>query len=621
MTSQLQYLRLPLDGFRLLDLSVDAYGRLSGSLTTHSFEKPPSYIALSYVWGDRHGIRDLECTLDSNGLSGHVSVSASLYDSLVALHQQPLPLWVDALCINQTSDRVEKNDQVRKMHLIYQNATQVIAWLGGERGHSNLAMDVLTWLADTSLAQKPIFMWPPLLRTSTWLTPRNLGALRRVLEANVEIELREATFAEFGLPRINHQLWQGFADVFYRSWFSRLWTFEEVMLNSQNAVVHCGDRAVRWPSFFRLGMALSHTELLYNPNVQTPPQYQPEGIHSFTRLRSFIYPPDEGVWFWLYVREGRYKNVSKKVDRIYALRALARQQVRSEIPVEYALEDRFWLVYIRAAKVMMSHFTMQSILGQAESSERAPELPSWCPDFRHPPLSNSYGSSGRAGFGVPKSLRHNFENENVILVGGIVKASIIEVVRGFQWYWPERDYSTIWGPHGDASRIVAWMDRCRQLARQSFPSEHDSHSAWARTLLGDVPGANSPPYPPNAIDGLDLLYRRLRENQAGIRRENSVLSDADFLTMQPVMKYLGTLWRKKVFFRTSANQLGFSSLAAERNDQVTIFFGESHVHILRPAKENEFYQYIAPAYVHGLMLGEAIMTLPKAQHQHTLSIL
>ena len=407
--------------------------------------------------------------------------------------------------------------------------------------------DVLAWLADTSLAQRPISMWPPLLRTSTWLTPQNIEALRSVLDANVGIEFREATFADIGLPRMSHPSWQGFADVFYRSWFSRLWTFEEAMLNFQNAVVHCGDRAVRWQNFFRLGMALSHTQLLYNPNVQTPPQYQPEGMHSFTRLRSFMYRPDEGVWFWLYVREGWYKNVSKKVDRIYALRALAREQVRSEIPVKYALEDRFWLVYLRAAKVMMEYFTMQSVLGQAESTERTPELPSWCPDFRHPTLGNSYGSCGSAGFGVSKIFRHDFENENVIVVGGIVTTSIVEVVHGFQWYWPERDYSTIWGPRGDASRIVAWMDQCRQLARQSFPSEHESHSAWAQTLLGDVPGANSPPYPPNAVDGLDLLYRRLRENQAGIRRENSVLTDAEFLSMQPVMKHLDCYGGKRSF--------------------------------------------------------------------------
>lgn len=354
MTPQLQYVRLPLDGFRLMKLSMASDGSLFCSLTTHSFEKPPSYVALSYVWGDRHGMRDLECTLDSNGHSGYVSISTSLYASLVALHQQPVPLWVDALCINQKRDRVEKKDQVTKMYIVYQNATQVIAWLGGEQGHSMLAMDVLAWLADPTLVQKPISMWPPLLQTSTWL------------------------------------------------------------------------------AFFTLDMALSHTQLLYNPNVQTPPQYQPEGMHSFTRLRSHMYSQAEGTWFCLYVTEGRYKSVGKDVDRIYALRALANEQIRADIPVEYELEDRFWLVYLRAAKVMMQHFTMQVILAQIESTERAPELPSWCPDFRHPPLSVSYGASGRAGFGVPKIFRHDPSNENVIVVGGIVTASIVQVVRGYQ---------------------------------------------------------------------------------------------------------------------------------------------------------------------------------------------
>lgn len=154
-----------------------------------------------------------------------------------------------------------------------------------------------------------------------------------------------------------------------------------------------------------------------------------------------------------------------------------------------------------------------------------------------------------------------------------------------------------------------------------FPSERESHNAWARTLLGDLPGANSERFTPNAINGLDLLFRRLRENQAGIRRESSVVSNADFLTMQPVMKHLGHLWRNKVFFRTSANQLGFSSLAVKENDQVTILFCESHMYILRPAKEKRFHQFIARAYVQGSMLGEAIKTLAKSEHLHTFSIL
>ena len=38
-------------------------------------------------------------------------------------------LWVDAICINQTDD-LEKADQIRMLGFIYQNAYQVLVWLG-----------------------------------------------------------------------------------------------------------------------------------------------------------------------------------------------------------------------------------------------------------------------------------------------------------------------------------------------------------------------------------------------------------------------------------------------------------------------------------------------------------
>lgn len=621
MSRPLRYVRLPQDAFRLMKLSLDSSGGVSCSLTVHTFEKPPTYVALSYVWGEQRGMRDLYCMIDETlGRSGHVTISAALYAALVALHQHSLPLWVDAICINQHEDPIEKNDQVTKMHKIYQNATQVIAWIGAEQGHSNLAMDVLAWLADPAMDHKALTAWPLLLQTPTWVSPQNLRALRRVLDTNVEVELRDAAFSQLELPHTNHLLWQGFADVFYRSWFSRLWTFEEVMLNIQNTVVRCGDRMVPWPAFYRLGMALSHTQLLYNPNVHAPPQFQPQGMHSFTRLRSYMFPPENGIWFWLYVLEGRYKTVSKKVDRIYALRALADDQLRAMIPVDYKLEDTFWLVFIRAAKAIMRRFSLHIIFAQTESTERAPELPSWCPDFRFPPLSATYGAHGRAGVGPPRILRDDPTNENLLIVGGIAVDTIAEVVREFEWYWPEHDYSSIWGPGGDASRIARWMDRCRGLVRNIYPSEQEAHTAWAQTLLGDVPGLNAEQYPPNDIEGLDLLYRRLRENERNIRREDSALSSANFRTMQPVLTYLGKLWRHKVFFRTSTNRLGFSSIAVKEEDQIALLYGESHVYVLRSVAEQGSHRFIAPAYVRGLMLGEAIKSLSSEDQTHTITV-
>lgn len=51
-------------------------------------------------------------------------------------------MWIDAICINQTSDK-EKSTQVAKMHHIYNKAQSVYVWLGKEKDGSDEAMDAI----------------------------------------------------------------------------------------------------------------------------------------------------------------------------------------------------------------------------------------------------------------------------------------------------------------------------------------------------------------------------------------------------------------------------------------------------------------------------------------------
>ncbi|KAM7210242.1 Heterokaryon incompatibility protein (HET) domain containing protein, partial [Rhypophila decipiens] len=87
----------------------------------------PEFEALSYVWGDPFAPRPItveDATLD---------VTLNLYSALRRLRPKPgttrLPLWVDAVCINQRSVK-EKNHQVPMMARIYRQCKDVIAWQG-----------------------------------------------------------------------------------------------------------------------------------------------------------------------------------------------------------------------------------------------------------------------------------------------------------------------------------------------------------------------------------------------------------------------------------------------------------------------------------------------------------
>ncbi|KAI4660166.1 uncharacterized protein J4E79_005971 [Alternaria viburni] len=97
------------------------------TIDTFEVDKAPSYIALSYTWGDPIPLH----TIRLNGK--HFSIRENLFDFLKAfgasdIGQQKHYLWIDQLCIDQSNDN-ERGHQVQMMRNIYRHAYLVISWL------------------------------------------------------------------------------------------------------------------------------------------------------------------------------------------------------------------------------------------------------------------------------------------------------------------------------------------------------------------------------------------------------------------------------------------------------------------------------------------------------------
>ncbi|KAH7031459.1 heterokaryon incompatibility protein-domain-containing protein [Microdochium trichocladiopsis] len=86
-----------------------------------------AYEALSYTWGERHGSIPIRC----GGLRQTILVTPNCEAALRHLRYKlsVRQLWVDAICIDQTSV-AEKNQQVPLMGKIYSQATRTVIWLG-----------------------------------------------------------------------------------------------------------------------------------------------------------------------------------------------------------------------------------------------------------------------------------------------------------------------------------------------------------------------------------------------------------------------------------------------------------------------------------------------------------
>ncbi|KAI0122396.1 heterokaryon incompatibility protein-domain-containing protein [Daldinia grandis] len=133
------------DAIRILNLQPgDFFSPLVCFLTPATFKSRPRYVALSYTWGEPYS----ECVKEESTLSPtsntdtkkpvNFTVNGCTFKAgrnlRVAIQHLrsatvSLPLWVDAICINQDDD-MEKSAQVAMMSSIYKRAIVVVAWIG-----------------------------------------------------------------------------------------------------------------------------------------------------------------------------------------------------------------------------------------------------------------------------------------------------------------------------------------------------------------------------------------------------------------------------------------------------------------------------------------------------------
>lgn len=174
----------------------------------------PLFNALSYTWGNP----DEKTNIVVNETV--LSVTTNLESALRHLRDYHInttcgfPLWVDAICINQ-DDTEERSAQVDIMGEIYQRAARVLPWLGeGD--------DDTDWLI-------------PLLRDPDFRTEVAQKANQVDDVAPGSIIIRAVVVS--------------FEDLCRRSWWSRLWVVQEIMLAKRDPILVVGSERFPWSEY------------------------------------------------------------------------------------------------------------------------------------------------------------------------------------------------------------------------------------------------------------------------------------------------------------------------------------------------------------------------------------
>ena len=157
-----EYEPLPFDGlFRLIDLHFGAPSDdLVCTIYVENIGRKP-FTAISYCWGSSERPHLIKCSnpkkivvddVDYYGPAekpiGVLKITENLKNLLLALRTEDtyVTLWIDSICINQ-DDIEEKTEQVKKMSLIYDNASSTVVYLGEANRETGPAIECAKELA------------------------------------------------------------------------------------------------------------------------------------------------------------------------------------------------------------------------------------------------------------------------------------------------------------------------------------------------------------------------------------------------------------------------------------------------------------------------------------------
>lgn len=309
---------------------------------------------------------------------------------------KPELYWIDALCINQ-DDKDERSVQVALMGSIYKQATVCLVWLGEEDDFTGIAMDTAV---------------------KHWNIVRNAEGISPYLSVVEQGKiLRARTQHLLDLPQSE---FQALVVLFSRTWFSRLWIVQEVVL-APVLWAQCGSFFVDFECILHLGGSLMFTQAFKTRGAQQVTALKALGLDV---LAPDAYPYTRTPMFLAQLADTRAKlQQGKKSDFIEIAQMVgtkrtteARDRVYGvlDITVEFDTKpgqapvitpdyglpvDRVFIEAVIAVSRRRNDLSFLLLVCE-QRWKTVPGLPSWCPDF-------SCGKSGlpfRIGYEPLKQL-------------------------------------------------------------------------------------------------------------------------------------------------------------------------------------------------------------------------
>lgn len=573
-----KYIKLQKKEIRLFTLFPgEGMECLQGMLWTTTSRKAGSYTTLSYVWGPQNQSMKVLRTP-----SGDIRIRDALHTALVGLRKkrEPLTLWVDALCINQ-SDKREKSQQIILLAEIFQRSACTLAHIGGDENHSE-AIQMLMQVRAHMVVGPSSEEWPEDLPRC----PQSWG--------------------DRGMPFPEDQIWTRAAAFFENQWFRRAWIVQEAVVARKLKIVH-GMTRVDWNHLF---LVMEHIE----KELETVDRTILNSWVPFLKLGRLRHIEDRSgrVSILKLLENFRHTKSSDPRDRFFSLLGIASDGNLEEFEPDYS--SSLAVVTERFATALLRQFSEEKqamLLLYRAGLSQSTTLPSWVPDWLEEKPSGLHDSLGRGNaFSACGDLP-----EQISLVPGTGEIEV-EAFR-----IAEVEYVTASCNGVERFEQIEYFADIKGLLEEVFGDVWEKEQI--RRVLWEAPiaGAKHPkvalPDDLSVQDSWKAFLKLLKidwldeedhdESFQGPERYNAGQDESGLETKSRVYQsLLGSEvrdWRFVIL--KERNLCGIAPNVVQQGDVVHIFHGGVVPFITRKSEEREgTYRLVGQCYIWGMMQGE-----------------
>jgi hypothetical protein len=527
-----------------------------------AFDSAPAYAAISYTWDGQPSDQNL--LIEKSNLK--VIKNITFFLSHLVQKAKSTYFWIDGICINQ-ADNGEKAIQVPLMREIYSQCQECLIWLGKGTPESDLAIDRMP-----SIVQQ------------------------------LELQDREEVWEREGIaatsPGVQDSLlWKGLLDIFSRSWFRRVWTFQEAVLPT-NVFFFCGSKIIALPD---IGPAAAHLLALLAVLQRSFPGAEWQGRNYFVgflklvRISTFRAKvsqlPEQGLENIKLMYFTRPWSATNRLDKVYGVLGLLDRTLQDHLVVNYqkttaeiSREIAEW--YIKKGEDL---FLLNIASYRKREADKA--LPSWIPNFAE---IGDHWSIGVIWHRFRTGLNDASPFKNAAVMHGDelhVNGFCVDQVRQVIPFSKKANRSNA----ERAQDILEWEEACLAVSKATY-GQDDIPEAHYTAL---IPGICDKHLKATQND-YDLLKSYLKSLAS-----NEPFSPEVEARHQHLAPQFRRLSQPKTFFCTQNGRIGLGLTTVLPGDYISVFHGGFTPFVIRRKEDGcGKCQFIGDCYTYGLMHGE-----------------